>query len=328
MKIRIVIGILVAIIVAFAGYKLYPFFAAPEEEEQGENIPIERENGKKLRFAVVVENYFPDARPQSGLSQADFVFETLAESGITRFLAFYSDTDVAKIGPVRSARPYFVDWVLGQTSVFAYSGTSIQAAAKISALGSNFKGLDEYFNEQFFWRDGTRKAPHNLYTSTDLLRSAVEVKSWQEDGKDLGWVDGPTLHRATSTVEQIEIDFSFPAYFVTYKYDSENNSYHRFIGSKPDIDANTNTQIAPKNIVVLFTTSSVIDQKLLTINLQILGSGKAMIFRSGGVTSARWKKDSADAPLRLLEADDSLIELNHGQTWFAIIDQNGNLAWE
>lgn len=328
MRFKIFAWILLILLVAFAGYKLYPFFTAKEAPDIKASEPSSKNQEQSMLFAVVVEN-LPDSRPQSGLSQADIVFETLTESGITRFLAFFGrHKDISKIGPVRSARPYFIDWALGFGSILVHSGSSKEAESRIEELADRFFDLNEFFNEQYFWRDASKKPPHNLFTSTELLNQAVLGKNWQALS-EIGWaIRQENKEAPTSTVRQIEIDFSYPQYFATFQYDNADNIYKRFIAGKPDVDQGTGKQIEAKNVVILYVASRVIDQKLLTIDLQTLGSGRAVIFRDGQIIQARWKKDGADAPLRLLEADDSLIELNEGLTWIAVLDQYGNAVWE
>ncbi len=329
MRFKIFVWVLLILLVVFAGYKLYPFFAQknkPDIKASKPPLPENKEPG--MLFAVVVEN-LPDARPQSGFSQAEFVFETLTESGITRFLAFFGqDQDISKIGPVRSARPYFIDWATGFGSVLVHSGASLEAESRIEELGDRLFDLNEFFNETYFWRDAGKKPPHNLFTSTELLNQAVFDEN-RRVLSGIGWaIRRENKEISTSTVRQIEIDFSYPQYFVTFQYDAVSNVYMRFIASKSDVDAETGKQIEAKNVAILYTTSRVIDQKLLTIDLQTLGSGRAVIFRDGQAIQARWKKDRADAPLRLLEADDSLIELNPGLTWIGVLDQYGNAVWK
>src|SRR5581483_1401572 len=118
----------------------------------------------KRPFAVVVENH-PDARPQSGLSQADVVYEALAEGGITRFLAIFQSQDVKSIGPVRSARTYFNDWAQEWGAVYAHVGGNSDALALIKAGIPGVSDADQFFNDPYFTRISSRRPPHNTYTS-------------------------------------------------------------------------------------------------------------------------------------------------------------------
>lgn len=279
-------------------------------------------------FAVVVENS-PEVRPASGLSFADLAFEAPTEGGITRILAFYRENAASKIGPVRSARPYFVDWAAGLGAVFGHSGGSAEALEKITALGGAFRDLNEFYNEKYFWRDKSRPAPHNLFTSTVLLGDAARNKNWDDTPPDYGWaVKSDAAVSAPPQTARIEIDFSFDAFAATYEYDAGEKIYKRSVVGKADIDPLTKKQVAAKNVVVLYTHSRVIDPKLLTIELETLGSGQAVIFRGGQILHARWQKASPESPLRLLDADGTLVALSPGPIWFAVIDQQGRASWK
>ncbi|MBI4050576.1 MAG: DUF3048 domain-containing protein [Candidatus Doudnabacteria bacterium] len=306
----------------------YPDFASsPKPADSSQPKPQERPI-KEPFLAVVVENT-PESRPQSGLSLADFVFEAVTEAGITRMLVFYQSGEASMIGPVRSARPYFVDWALGFGAVLAYSGGSKEALEKIADLGGGAQTVNEFYNEKYFWRDQSKKSPHNLFTSTNLLGELALKKGWDMAvAKEPGWeVNSQSLDSVSATATEITINFSYNLFGVKYKYNPESNSYDRSLANKPHVDSLTQKQISANNVVILYTTSNVIDQELLTLDLKTTGTGRAVIFRDGRVIQARWKKESPGAPLRLLDADGSMIQLHPGSSWFAVLDQHGSASW-
>ena len=142
---------------------------------------------EKLYFAATIDN-ITVARPQSGISKASLVYEAPVEAGITRFLAIYPEgEDVERIGPVRSARPYFLDWAAEFDALFVHVGGSPEALEKLRAY--DMRDLNEFFNGAYFWRDRSRSAPHNTYTSTEKLiaadrkrfadRKPPEVAGWR-----------------------------------------------------------------------------------------------------------------------------------------------------
>lgn len=327
--------ILLALIVV-VGYKyLYPVFSL--ENRQSGQLSFERETEAQNfppagpLMAVSLDNH-PDARPQFGLSLADMVFETVTEGGTTRMLALFRSRDALKIGPVRSARPYFIDWALGAGAVFAHSGGSREALEKLKILGGALKDVNEFYNEKYFWRDKTRTAPHNLFTSTALLAQLAEKKGW---GLDEGKVDlsaavrlERTKAEGSATTTEILVDFSYPLFAAAYDYDPQRSVYKRSLGGSPDVDALNDEQITAANVVVLYTTSSVIDEKLLTVDLETLGSGRAVVFTGGGVRQARWQKADVDSPLSLIDADGSAVSLSPGATWIEVIDQTGTVVWK
>ena len=109
---------------------------------------------------VVIENS-KASRPQSGLNDADIVYETMAEGGISRFIALFQKNDAKVIGPVRSLRPYFIDISEEYNLPFAHCGGSDEALACVKS--ENLMSMDEMANSSSYWRDSVRKAPHNLH---------------------------------------------------------------------------------------------------------------------------------------------------------------------
>lgn len=125
-------------------------------------------------IAVMVENS-PAARPQSGLGDADVVYEILAEGDITRFVAFYHSRVPGKVGPVRSIRPYYVDVAAAMDAVLVHAGWSQEAMNRVAAGGVDH--FDEVYGDRvYYWRSPDRKPPHNLYTSIEGIRRGMEKK--------------------------------------------------------------------------------------------------------------------------------------------------------
>jgi hypothetical protein len=126
--------------------------------------------------AIMVENH-PDARPLSGVAKANVVIEAPVEGGITRFLLLFdATTTVQEVGPVRSARPYYVDWADAWHAAYFHVGGSPDALQQIRQRGASFANIDEMVLGRFFWRSLDRSAPHNAYTSKDLMDHATIEK--------------------------------------------------------------------------------------------------------------------------------------------------------
>ncbi|OGE76205.1 MAG: hypothetical protein A3C85_02200 [Candidatus Doudnabacteria bacterium RIFCSPHIGHO2_02_FULL_48_21] len=331
---RKAITAIVIIAAAVTGYVIsYPVFNNGEKlgggkQIAGEQDPKQTQNGP---FVAVIYDNDPNARPQFGLSEASIVFETVAEGGITRMLAFFDKHQkITKIGPVRSARPYFVDWARGFGSALAHSGGSREALAQISSLGNAFHDINEFFNEHTFRRDTRRTAPHNLFTSSDLLQSFASGKAWPLEMQISPWAvsDEKAGENVQTTATSIRVDFSYPQFVASYQYDVTNKNYIRSLGGRPDKDAINGQQITAKNVVILYTTSSVIDPKLLTVDLITSGSGRAMVFTNGKVMQARWQKSGSAGELKIVDADGSSVVIGHGPTWIEVIDQNAAASWK
>jgi len=134
-------------------------------------LPVDKSLAGRTALGVIIENH-PDARPQSGYNEADLVYETLAEGGITRTLAIYQSKDSKEIGPVRSARTYFVDWLSEVGGIFAHVGGNADALDMITQL--NFPDLNQFAYGNYYRRSTDRYAPHNVYTSSEKLYSAAK----------------------------------------------------------------------------------------------------------------------------------------------------------
>jgi hypothetical protein len=270
---------------------------------------------------VMIENLYPDARPQSGLSQAGVVYQALAEGGITRFLAIFQEPLPTSIGPVRSLRPYYLDWGLEYNIPVTHAGGSEPALAEIKPLG--LKNIDALaYDGSYFFRTSDRAAPHNLYTNNADL-SALVAK--------LGWATAPTftpLMRkvdaplATASHTKIDITFGTMAeYNVEWQYDATDNDYLFFQGGTAQDDRNTNLQITSKNIVVEFTPTSYTTQSdgKPETDINLIGSGKALVFEDGDAITATWSKASNSAQTVITDSTGAPVKFNAGNTWYEVV---------
>lgn len=276
-------------------------------------------------IAVILDNYSPDARPQSGLDRADMVFETLAEGGITRFMAIYQHQDAAVIGPVRSTRLYFNSWAAGLGVIFGHDGGNVDALRQLPQLTSIYNvDADKTFGP--FYRVSSRLIPHNEYTSTNALRSFAAAHGGSTTGTPPALpfkADAPASQRPSHFT--LSIDFSYGAYNVQWQYDPAANDYLRFMGGSPHVDAVTGKQLTAKNVVVMRTVESP-DYDPFTpgsIRLKTEGSGPVTVYRDGQAIVGTWSKSSIESPLQWLGTDGQPIKLDRGTTWVEVVP-NGN----
>ncbi|MGH2346735.1 MAG: DUF3048 domain-containing protein, partial [Chloroflexota bacterium] len=239
-------------------------------------------------IAVVIDNYAPDARPQAGLNRASVVFETLAEGGITRFMAVYLEADAPIVGPVRSARIYFDSWADGLGVEYAHAGGNNDALAELPGMPAidNIDGLGALGTA--FWRATDRAAPHNLYTSTDKVRAIAGPAAPGIAPVLVHKMPAPLAARPKSG--WIDIPFSSSDYNVHYTFSPLRDCYLRFMGGTAHRDAYSHRQIAPANVVVLFA-SVVADPASDTpgsVNVQTTGQGQALYFRDGTELAGTW----------------------------------------
>ncbi len=282
----------------------------------------------KRPIAVMVENY-PDARPQSGLADADIVYETLAEGGITRFLAFYQTRGVPNIGPVRSARTYFADIANEWNAVYAHVGGNSDVLANIRAGDyKNISDADQFFNGDYFHRVSQRPAPHNMYTSTSKLDELAEARGFGMEAAYQPWLFKDDAPMATPT-DSIEINFSFPDYAVNYRYDASRNAYVRWMAGKPHTDLDTGKQIIAKTVLVqLVKIYPVQSDTPLSIGMDLASGGKGYVFEDGKVTVGAWKKIGGRT--RFYNANGAEISFNRGQIWVELVPDDGvrRISWK
>ncbi len=241
-------------------------------------------------FAVMINNLAP-ARPQSGMTQADVVWELLAEGGITRFVAVYQSKEFADpIGPVRSIRPYFIEVGEFYEGILVHAGASNDGFAVLR--GQKKHDLDEITNAgAYFWRDQTRKAPHNVYTDLDKLRAGAAKLKYPLEAvpRVLTFTDEPDLALAESA-KQVSIKFQLKSYKVSYTYNELTELYERFINDEPHIDKNNNQQLTASNLVVLQTKHTAYDKEgRLEVDLQ--SGGEAVLFQRGKAIPCEWVRE-------------------------------------
>lgn len=327
----IFIASLTAIVALFTFLSWWFIFRSTETEEP-ETVAIEEpappptteaskltglqvgfEINKRPVTAVMVENS-PEARPQSGLSEAGIVYEAVAEGGITRFMALYQDNLPAKVGPVRSVRPYYLDYLVPYGAAVAHVGGSGQALAEIANQG--IRDLDQFSNTDPYWRDSARYAPHNMYTDVNKLLALQSQKGFAPTDYTAlvrGEEDAPN---PSPTARTISINMSRSLYQVGYTYDPATNTYHRTLADQPHIDANNGQQLTPKVVVVPVVPRS---QSGIYSVYGVNGSGTVFVFQNGTVTTGVWKKVNRTDQLQLFNADGTEpLKLVPGQTWITL----------
>ncbi len=261
---------------------------------------------------VMIENS-PDARPQSGLKDAGVVFEAIAEGGITRFLTLFQTEQPDYIGPVRSVRPYYLDFMKPFDGGIAHAGGSGEALAQVRTAA--FKDLDQFFNPGAYQRISSRYAPHNLYTSRAKLLDLQNQKGWGTSNFS-GFARKAEKPNATPTARTIDLVISGFLYNAHYDYDPATNTYKRSEGGKPHTDEKSGAQLSPKVAVALVMPHHYAG---IYSVYQDSGSGKAYVFQDGVVTECTWTKADRQAQLKLVDGNGSVVPIDAGQTWFTLV---------
>lgn len=265
---------------------------------------------------IMIENS-PDARPQSGIDQAGVVFEAVAEGGITRFLTLWQDSGPTYVGPVRSVRPYYLQWAQGFDAAIAHVGGSSEALQYIKNTG--MKDLDQFANSSAYWRISSRYAPHNMYTSLPKLWDLEAKKGFgKPDYIGFARKEAEAPSKAP-TATSIDFSLSGFTYNPHFDYIAATNSYNRSEGGKPHMvvdEAGTQKQLSPKVVIGLVMPKG---SNGIYSTYNTIGSGQAFIFQDGVVTPGTWAKTDPKAQFTFTDANGAAITLNPGQTWLTAL---------
>lgn len=343
-RIKTLIGIGLLIIAIFGGGFIYLAKSSNlqkakqkiketfQKKEEGIPSPLDGKNFPKnlvelFPLAVVIENH-PDARPQSGLSQANIVYEVIAEGGITRFLALFNGPELEEIGPIRSARTYFIEWAK------EYKGILVHAGGATNALQQLATGKIPHLNHTQGYFVRKRKAgvaiEHTLYSDTSNLYKLAEKKGYLKEKFSLDGFQFKS-EKKEDLPENLNftIDFSYPNFKVTWNYQKESNSFIRSQAGKPHIDKLTQKPIEAKNIVIQRVSKRSVGSGGKTVFEYFLtGEGEAFVLVDGKKIEAEWKKATTSSKTRFFNKLGEEIKFNPGPIWIEIIPPEVKVSFD
>lgn len=279
---------------------------------------------KQAVTAVMIENS-PDARPQSGLKDSGVVFEAIAEGGITRFLVLYQQEKPALIGPVRSVRMYYVDWLAAFNASIAHVGGSAAALAEVR--NGTYRDLDQFFNAGTYWRAGDRYAPHNVYTNFEQL-DAINTAKGYTSSEFTGFTRKDSAASAAPTATNINVSISGPLYNSSYTYDVASNTYLRSQAGAAHLDRESG-QISPRVVIVMKAPMLQVLEDGYREQINTIGTGQAYIFQDGSVQEVTWNKANKTEQITFKDATGTDVPLARGQTWITVVpDDTGGVTWQ
>jgi hypothetical protein len=290
-------------------------------------------------IAVMIDDHW-GARPQSGLSMADIVYQGPAEGGIPRYMAIFQTQEPPAIGPIRSARYYFVAWAEEYRAAYVHMWGAPNAMGRLAQdTGKyiwNIDGLRYGGMSGYMWRTAFRISPHNLYTSFAKLEALT---------RRLGGTDPLTKSPFIFTDDQsvrtrsqgLTITIPYSYNHVVYAYDYKTNTYPRTVTQEgPQYDAATGLRIAPSNVILLYmnsglaaTTPAQVHKHRLEV--QYLGHGTAMVFNNGLSIPAVWTKKGEYSPTVITYAvgpnKGKQIPMVRGQIFIQIVSSGVLASW-
>jgi len=342
-KKRIIIGILIFVLLTAAAIfyflHLHKKTQVPISKPKAVNLlvpstlsglPVTPSINLRPVTAVMVENS-TDARPQSGLDQASVVFEAVAEGGITRFMAVYQDSLPAYIGPVRSARPYYVSWALGFDASYAHVGGSAEGLHDIQAWG--VKDLDQFYNDSAYQRITSRYAPHNVYTGFPQLTTLEQAKGYTSS-KFTGFPRKADATTPSPKASKIDFSISGSDYDAHFDYLPSTNSYSRSQAGAPHMVVDQNgvqKQITPKVVIAMVVSlgQGALDaSNAYYSDYTTVGSGQAFVFQDGDVTLGTWAKTANSAQISFTDSSGNVLKLNAGKTWITAVSDAGSVSYK
>ena len=288
-------------------------------------LKIVNEESKTRPFAVMINNHH-DAWPQCGIQDAYLVYEIIAEGGITRMFALFKDADTAKIGSIRSARHYFVDYAEENDAIFVHWGGSPQAYERIRK-----SGIDEIdgmaLEGSVFFRDRTlkRNYEHTGFTSMENLKEYAENKGFDRDTEKnflLNYsIDEIDLSKLPNAQSAYGVDIQYSNYHTTsYEYDEERKVYVRSMSNVPNVDLETGEQYTAKNIIVYGLSNYGLNDGSGKGRQELdnLGTGEGFYITDGYAVPITWEKEEHDAQTVYRLEDGKEIEVNDGNTFIQI----------
>ncbi|WP_042454780.1 DUF3048 domain-containing protein [Neobacillus dielmonensis] len=337
---------LAAVLLLFTGCSKKDSVKTPVQEEKAEETVKQQEpvEGKQEdlnvfpltgirteastdgRAVAVMVNNHPKARPQSGLSKADIVYEMIAEGDVTRFLAVFQSEKPANIGPVRSARPYYIELAKGFNAFYVAHGYSEDARVMLeSNYVDNINGM--VYDGTLFKRSSTRKAPHNSYITYENVVKGAEMKKYSMDQTPPSSFKFLTDEEKQSLTgnpgSSVMITYSNGGTSnCMYEFDAQSSKYKRFNGSEQTVELDTNEPILLDNVFIIEADHQVLDSSgHLSIDLKSGGTG--YLLQMGKVNEVNWvNKNGQIVPVK----DGKEVGLVPGKTWVNVVPSKPGLA--
>lgn len=284
-----------------------------EVKEEVKKLQIINEDSNSRPYAVVINNINVARKAQTGIGDAQVIYEVLAEGGITRFVAIFKDKDTSQIGTVRSARHNFLDIAFEYDAIFVHFGGSVYAYDDIKKLGVNdIDGM----NSKSFWRENPYKlaSEHTAYTSLVKLKS--EASNKYKTTTSTEWpLNYSTDEINLDGIAATSIEVPFSNYTKnSYKYDSETKMYKRYVNGSEHVDMKTKKQYSFKNIIIARMNFGYTDSNYY-LDIKDIGSGSGYYITNGKAIEITWSKQDRKSKTIYKDKNGNEIKLNDGNTF-------------
>ena len=340
--VKVLIAILVILIIVAGGVLAYKITQDKNNtetisgEENTETVAVEEEKtvqiftGNDRPIAVMIDNH-SDAWPQAGLNQAYMVYEIIVEGGETRLMALFKGADLDKIGPVRSARHYFIDYAMENDAIYVHYGWSPQAQSDISTLGvNNINGISETTKE--FWRVKDKRSPHNVATSTEKILEIANRKGYRTTSSKesvLNYTTDEINLEEGQVAEDITIPYS-ASNTVEWLYNSETKRYTRYSKGDKQTDWTTGEDITAKNIIIEFIANSTLNdgENKGRQTMTTVGTKDGYYITNGKAIKITCEKVTRSSQTVYKDENGNEIDVNDGNTFVQICPINADVTIE
>ena len=287
-----------------------------------DGVPTTAALANRLPMALMIDDN-KVARPQSGISSASIVYQAPADGGEDRYMVIFQEGTATDIGPVRSARPYYVYWADEYKAMLGhYGGDSQTRHFVIPANAKYIYNMDALSGGGCaYHRIKTRPAPHNAYTNTKALIGCLAKRGYPTTYQKLPTrpfrPDSNPVDRPTAQT----ISIAYRTGLVGYQFQPGTDSYLRLIGGKPEIDPANNMQVFARNVIVMYQalTTDHSEPKHNRPVVHNVGSGKALIFQEGREIVGTWKKKTNTSLTRFYDSSGNEISLLRGEIFIQSI---------
>ena len=296
----------------------------------GEEKTVQIFSGNDRPFAVMIDNH-EDAWPQAGLNEAYMVYEIIVEGGETRLMALFKGADLEKIGPVRSARHYFIDYAMENDAIYVHFGQSPKAQSDIKKFSINdINGISE--DGTTFWRVKDKYAPHNAVTSTEKLLESAKSKNYRTTSTEesiLNYVTDEINLEEGQVADTITIPHS-DLQTVTYEYDEENKVYVRYARGEEQTDWDTDESITTKNIIITFCDNYTLSdsENKGRQGLKNIGTFDGYYITNGKAIKIQCIKNARDEKTIYQDMSGNPIQVNDGNTFVNICPTDADVEIE
>ena len=285
--------------------------------------PAGAEPGLGSPFAVMIDNS-PDGRPHSGLAAADVIYGAPAEAGIPRFLAVFLREEAPRIGPVRSARHYYVQLAAEWGVPLVHIGASPQGFEALAELG--VERVDEARGDGGFNRDRQRPAPYDAYVSSASVAEELGKRGVKVAPRTTGVVFG---NAEAGPRPATHLRLAYPCcigYDAEFAYDPATRLYAHTMDGDPDVDEKTGERYAARSLIVQQVNVEPIPGDTAgRVDVSLIGSGTGLLLVDGTQVGLRWSKDGPQSPTRFEREDGLPFALPRGQVWIELVPPGTNV---